>query len=203
MGTGILLILMAALFGSGGQAKVKTKVGKKKGEPDYRPGPVVLDPVDAEDSWIQKVDALISSTPQQGKFFQVKSGSTASWMAGKALGAYNTGSRRRALIKCMTRIGWNDELYASTRHSQAYGGDLFDVEGFNLSAAFLPRHASGPQFVARRELPPRTITLAGAQMGDISGYYGLIWIPKVAIVGGKVQCDASAGPPAWFMNGLV
>ncbi len=190
MGTGILLLLLVAIFGG-----KKNGNGNGNGEPDEKPGPI------DRPTWLDRVDALVWDEPRPGGFYKIRPGDTASGIAGRALMANNTGSNRVALIKCMTRALWNDELYASNRHPQSWG-TMFDVDGENLSAAFLPRHASAVQFMAERRMPPRTILPDGGYDGEgPTGSFGLLWIPVFLSSKDAVACEGTDVPP-WLRAGL-
>jgi hypothetical protein len=213
MGTGILLILIAALFGgrrpNGNGNGPGPIIGKKAVEPDYQPGPVILEPMpvvppdddDDDAQWLAQVAQLISDTPKPGRFYQIRQGDTMSAIAGEALGASNKGSNRVALIKCCTRVPWNRELYVSNRYAQSWG-TMFNVDGENLSASFLPRNASAPQALASRTMPERTIDGSGNYTTGQTGYYGLLWIPTFAASNLGVNCQPN-DPPAWLMGALA
>lgn len=181
-------------------------------EPDYKPGPIdkkklVVPDVDEEedDSWVADLSALITEQPTPEHFYQVyKDGPLASTIAGQVLAArgINTGSNRVALIKCMTQIAWNWDRYASTRVAESWG-TMFNVDGRNLSAAWMPRHDPAMQLLAMKKRVPRNINEAGAWLGG-SAKYGLIWIPRIESIQGKVICNPAAeSPPAWLLSQLT
>lgn len=163
----------------------------------------------SDQEWLDAVDALIHDAPVAGSFYRVRSGSDGGLNAGNIArrildGPANTGSNRLNYIKCMTRVGWNNAHYASTNYSQDYGGNLYNADGLNLSAAWLPRHAPAIQLIADRRMPPRTINAAGEYIvGQPTGYYGLLWLPEVQISGSTVACNEGSQPPGWLMGALV
>ena len=191
MGTAILI---AILFALGGGGRPDDEIfGPPRPDPDPDP--------DDDDAWLGTVDALVSPVPRPNAFYRIKTGDTASGIAGQALLGNNNGSNRVRLIKCMTRVSWNDTLYASTRHPASWG-TLFDVNGENLSAAFLPRNASAVQFLAQKKMPPRTITASGGYVGQgPTGYFGLLWIPPFQATPNAVACQET-GPPNWLISKL-
>lgn len=152
--------------------------------------------------WLAAVDGLVSKTPRQGTFWQVRQGSTAVELAGALLPAgANTGSNRVRLIKCMTAVPWNREHYAADAGHGTWGA-LFNVEGVNLSPAWMPRHPSALQALANREDPVRGIGDKGGQIGT-GGYYGLLWIPTFTATPSALVCSgAGQTPPAWLMTRL-
>lgn len=161
----------------------------------------VLDiPDDSE--YIAKVDALISKTAKEKHFFQITSGGpNASQMAAAVLQARgaNTGPNRLRLIKCMTMIPYNRKRYTA-EHPATSWGLAYNVGNKNLSAAWLPRHAPAAQLLAEKKSPPRTISISGSGNG---GYYAVLWIPKIILVGGQLVCNPDAeGPPQWLMNAI-
>lgn len=183
--------------------------GEDSGEPDYKPGPidkkkmVVVPPED--DTWIKDVAALITEFPTAAHFYQLyKNGPTASEVARTVLMAHglNSGSNRIALIKCMTQIPFNQNHYASTREAKTWGTQ-FNVGGQNLSAAWMPRHEPAMQLLAMKQRVPRNINEGGAWLGG-AAKYGLIWIPRINDIQGKVICDPLAeSPPAWLLDNLT
>ena len=204
-------------------AEEEDPVIRDNGEPDYKPGPIdkkqlVVPPVDEEEeeeqeeeeeeqedtTWIPNLEALIADTPKANRFYQLyKNGPLAADVARTVLSAagINTGSNRVALIKCMTLIPWNQDHYSSTRTAQSWG-TMFNVDGLNLSAAWMPRHDPAMQLLAMKQRVPRNINEAGGWLGGESKY-GLIWIPRINDIQGKVICDPLAeGPPAWLLNAL-
>lgn len=152
--------------------------------------------------WLAAVDALVSQAPRQGAFWQVTQGSTASGLASALLpSGTNTGSNRVRLIKCMTAVPWNRDHYAADAGRQTWG-TLYDVEGVNLSPAWMPRHPSSMQALANRQDPPRGIDGQGNQV-DSGGYYGMLWIPTFAATANALVCSgAGQTPPAWLMSRL-
>lgn len=176
-------------------------------EPDYQPGPIdkkKLVPAPVDDTWIKDLEALITVNPTPNRFWQIyKNGPNASDVARSVLQAkgINSGSNRVALVKCMTQIPWNAIHYASTREAKSWGTQ-FNVDGKNLSAAWLPRHAPAMQLLAMKERVPRNINEAGAWLGGDSKY-GLIWIPRINDIQGKLVCDPLAeAPPKWLIGAL-
>jgi hypothetical protein len=198
----VILILAFWFFGRPKPDEVK------KGMVYGMPGPVVRPVIRAEEKvpddseYLAQVDSLISTTPQAERLWQITAGGpTASAMAVAVLTQYNanTPTNRLDLIKCMTQIPWNQTRYTAA-HPAASWGTLYDVNGQNLSAAWLPRHAPAAQLLAARESPPRTINEAGAGQG---GYYALLWIPKITIVAGGLVCmPLEQGPPSWLLNAI-
>ena len=212
MGTGTLLLLIAGIFaaGGGGNGNGKTKKGTGFKEPDTKPGPIdrpkKLEPDDAdiddaEDPWIAKLDELIRPVPTAGRFYQVKKGDTMANIARSVLKANSTGSNRIAYIKCCTKVPWNDALYVSDRHPASWG-TLFDVNGRNLSAAFLPRNAKATQSLMQRELPPRNIDASGNYTSGQTGYQGLLWLPPVTASEAYGIACSPTNPPASLMDQL-
>jgi len=213
MGTGTLLLLIAGIFaasGNGNGKKNGKKNGQSFGEPDTKPGPIdrpkKLEPDEADfededDPFIALLDELIREVPTAGRFYQVRKGDTMANIARAVLKANSTGSNRIAYIKCCTRVPWNDALYVSDRHPSSWG-TLFDVDGRNLSAAFLPRNAKATQAMMERKLPPRTIGASGQYIGGQTGYQGLLWLPPVtASEAYGVSCNPT-NPPAQLMDQL-
>lgn len=211
MGAAVLLFLIAALLGGrngNGNGNGRPIIDKANGEPDVQPGPIILDvvpvvPPDDDDdaAWLASVEELISDTPRAGRFYQIRQGDTMSAIAGEALGGSNKGSNRVALIKCCTRVLWNRDLYVAARFAQSWG-TMFDVNGENLSPAFLPRNASAPQALASRTMPERTIDGGGNYVSGQTGYYGLIWIPTFAASNMGVNCTPN-DPPNWLISALA
>jgi hypothetical protein len=79
---------------------------------------------------------------------------------------------------------------------------VYDVEGVNLSQAWMPRHPSAMQALANRQNPLRGITMTGQQIGT-GGYYGLLWIPTFVATKDTLACaGAGQGPPQWLMSRL-
>lgn len=175
----------------------------EEGEPDYQPGPIIGKKT-VDNEYLQAVDALISDVPKADRFYRISAGSpSASTAAGELLAAMgaNTGSNRVRYIKCITQIPWNKLLYASTRTADTWG-TMFDVDGKNLSAAWLPRNAPAMQALARKEMPERTIAANGSSAGEGS-YYGLVWLPKPKLVAGEVVCyPNTAQPPEWLRDAI-
>jgi hypothetical protein len=182
------------------------RVTEKEEEPDYQPGPIdkkeLLPP---DDTFIKQLEALVPSTPTANRFFHVfQGGPNASDLARTVLSAAgaNSGSNRVALIKCMTQIPWNDRLYASTREAASWG-TMFNVAGKNLSAAWMPRNANALPMMGAKQLPNRNIAPNGSWLGGEGTSYGLVWIPKIQTISGKLVCDPLAeGPPAWLTDAL-
>lgn len=179
---------------------------KRAGEPDYKPGPIdkkELSPID-DTQYQTDLAALITVNPTPERFYQIyKNGPTASAIATGLLSAagINSGSNRVALIKCMTQIEWNARLYASTREASSWG-TMFNVDGKNLSAAWMPRHDPAIQLLGMKTRVPRNINAGGGWLGG-AAKYGLIWIPKIASIQGSVLCDPLANnPPQWLLSKL-
>ncbi len=189
-------------------------------EPIFKPGPVDIPekpkvkPIPAngaaaEKEYLAKVDNLISLTPIEGHFFQIRDGGpNAVGIAKQVLGAkgVNTGSNRIRFFKCLTQIPWNARLYSSAHMSKSYG-TLYDVGDQNLSAMWLPRNASAKAFLAMHQMPPRTIGPAGQwEGGGLEGqasFYGLLWIPKVRVANEIVVCEPLADDiPGWLTKEL-
>lgn len=208
MGTGVLLLLIAFALAKKPEPTpdlpdLDDGDARNGREPDYQPGPVVI-PAEPEDDseWLAAVDSLFADVPTPGRFYRIQAGDTMSALAGEALGGANTGSNRLALIKCLTRVPWNDALYVSDRHPGGWG-TLYDVDGRNLSAAFLPRHASAVQELAQRREPPRTINMVGDYLGfGPTGYFGSLWFPSFTANQNAVVCSPG-DPPAWLLNALA
>ena len=176
------------------------------GEPDYKPGPIdkkELSPID-DSKYQTDLAALITVSPTPERFYQIyQGGPSASAIATGLLSAagINSGSNRVALIKCMTQIEWNARLYASTRVASSWG-TMFNVDGKNLSAAWMPRHDPAIQLMGMKTRVPRNINSGGGWLGGASKY-GLIWIPKIASIQGSVLCDPLANnPPQWLLSQL-
>ena len=177
-----------------------------EGEPDYKPGPIdtkKLSPVD-DSKYQTDLAGLITVQPTPQRFYQIyKGGPSASVIATGLLSAagINSGSNRVALIKCMTQIEWNARLYASTRTASSWG-TMFNVDGKNLSAAWMPRHDPAIQLMGMKTRVPRNINSAGGWLGG-GAKYGLLWIPKIASIQGSVLCDPLANnPPQWLLSQL-
>lgn len=227
MGTGILLLLIAVAF-AGKKSLPDVDFDEdpdvddededegegRYTEPDYKPGPIIdakkLEPLPDDSKWLGDVEALVRDAPvpgQGGYFWAIKPQGDPGYLNGSQLarrlltGASDTGSNRLRLLKCMTRVDWNANLYASTNHPTGWG-TLYDVEGQNLSAAWLPRHAPAVQYLANHQYPPRTIGESAAHIPGLpQGYFGLLWIPKWTASASALQCNAE-GPPAWLEQGL-
>lgn len=217
----ITLLLLAALFLFGGKKKTATE--EAGFEPDYQPGPVpdrygkykkkeLVPPTPPRprpqpqpDTYLQDLDDLISETPVGGRFWQITSGTSASNLAATLLKAkgINTGANRVRLIKCLTQIPWNRQRYTAA-HPASSWGTLYDVNGENLSAAWLPRHAPAVQLLAMRESPPRTIDGTGKWIGGGSDtYFALLWLPAIqAGPQGTLICDPNSSPPDWLKSAI-
>ncbi len=173
-------------------------------EPPVPPGPVDRPiPPDMPDAeWLAGIDGIVSDIPKQDAFWLVTQGSTASELATALLPANaNTGANRLRLIKCITAVPWNKEKYAADAGRGTWG-TLYDVDGVNLSSAWMPRHPSAMQALANRQNPLRGIDDQGAQVGT-GGYYGLLWIPNFTATANALVCNGSGqNPPPWLMTRL-
>ena len=176
------------------------------GEPDYKPGPIdkkELSPID-DSKYQTDLAALITVQPTPERFFQLyQNGPSAAVIAGGLLSAagINSGSNRIRLIKCMTQIEWNDRLYTSSRVASSWGTN-FNVDGRNMSAAWMPRHDPAIGLLGMKTRVPRNIKSDGGWLGG-EAKYGLIWIPKIASIQGSVLCDPLANnPPQWLLSQL-
>jgi hypothetical protein len=58
---------------------------------------------------------------------------------------------------------------------------MYLTDGIGLAAAFLPRNANVLQYVANKQMPPRTILPNGNKIPNATGSsYGLFWFPPVS-----------------------
>lgn len=177
----------------------------KEGEPDIAPGPIDAEKLDdgmSDAEWLANVDGLVSQIPKKGAFWEVGQGTSATELAASLLpGSSNTGANRIRLIKCMTAVPWNFEKYAADAGRQTWKY-LYDVNGKNLSQAWMPRHPSAVQAISNRENPLRGIDEQGGQVGP-GGYYGLVWIPDFTANANALVCSGSKQqPPPWFLSRL-
>ena len=154
-----------------------------------------------DEQWLAGVDSLISDAPQQGRFFLIKQGLSVSHLAAALLGNANSGARRLALIKCLTRVPWNWDRFAADAGRGTWG-TLYDVDGLNISPAWLPRNPPAVQLLAARENVPRGVDGVGGQLGA-GGYYGLIWVPTFQFIGENLVCTGeNQAPPDWLTSRL-
>lgn len=171
------------------------------GEPDVDWQPRPVQPVN-DAKWLADIDALVSLTPKKGRFYKIETGVTAAAIAHALLvGDQDFGANRVRLIKCLNR-GWNLNLYGSTGGQQTWGDLYDDDQGRNLSAAFLPRHASAVQSMANRHYPERNISGEGAKLDGPGGHYGLLWIPEFTATANALVCPSDVNPPAWLLDAL-
>lgn len=133
----------------------------------------------------QVLQTLVSATPRPGRFYQiVQNGPNASGDQGVLAQALNSvspgrgsnGQLRLALLDHMTR-GWNLQLYGRNITTDTWPA-LYMFRGENIGTAWLPRHANAVAEMVAGRMPQRTITDAGAKIGDGSSF-GLIWIPEL------------------------